>query len=399
MPFSATLKTCAKVGNRSRIGFASFLLCGLAWLTCTGCGGGSKIQAAPAMPPPLVTTERAISQDVPIYLDEIGRNSAFESVTVMPQVDGRIAERHFQDGAYLKKGDLLFVIDPRPFQYQLDSAQANLAQQKAALELAKIQFDRAAGIVNTRAISQQDYDTRKNAVSVQETLVQAAQAAVENAKLNLEYCHIRSPIDGRAGARQADVGDTVKANTTALLSIRRIDPIYSNFTVTERDLPRVQAKMSHGGLKALVRVPSEPEAQARTAKVDFLDNSVQEATGTVGLRATVPNPDRQLWPGQFVNVKLILGVQKGAVLIPGQATQISQTGPFIFVVKPDNTVELRQLVLGQRQGEKLVVLEGVAAGEQVVTAGQMTLSPGATVRIDNSGPAPSSAAPGKPADE
>jgi multidrug efflux system membrane fusion protein len=343
------------------------------------------------MPPPLVIVVPAISQDVPVYLDEIGRNAAFESVNVLPQVGGRIVERHFQDGANLKKRQLLFVIDPRPYKAQFDSAQANLAQQKAVLELAKVQFDRDAAIIQTKAISKQDYDTKKNAVAVGEAQVQAAQAAVENAQLNLEYCYIHSPIDGRAGARLVDVGNVVQANATALLSIQHIDPIYVNFTITERDLPAVQKEMSHGLLKALVRVPSDPEGQARAGKVEFLDNSVQNSTGTVNLRATVSNPDRHLWPGQFVNVKLVLSTKKGAVLIPEQATQISQKGPFTYVVKPEDTVELRQLSLGQRQGDNVVVLQGVEAGERVVTAGQLTLMPGGKVRI--AAAAPSTPAP------
>lgn len=383
----------AKAGVGSKLELSVRILCGVVLLATAGCRSDGKAQAAPAMPPPLVTVARASSQDVPIYLDEIGRNAAFESVTVTPQVGGRIIERHFQDGANLKKGALLFVIDPRPFKFQLDSSRASLAQQNAALELARIQFNRDAEIIETRAISKQDYDTKKNNVAVSEAQVQAAQASVENAQLNLEYCYIHSPIDGRAGSRLVDVGNVVQANTTALLSIQHIDPIYANFTITERDLPEVQKQMSHGGLRALVRVPSDSETQARAAKVEFLDNMVQNATGTVGLRATVSNPDHHLWPGQFVNVRLVLGTQKGAVLIPNQATQISQKGPFAYVVKPDDTVELRQLVLGQRQGENVVVLDGVAAGEQVVTAGQMTLRPGGKVRIDTGAPAPSTASP------
>ena len=367
------------------------VLCVLMLLASAGCRGDSTAHAAPAMPPPLVSVVPAISQDVPVYLDEIGRNAAFESVNVLPQVGGRIVERHFQDGANLKKRQLLFVIDPRPYKAQFDSAQANLAQQKAVLELAKVQFDRDVAIIQTKAISKQDYDTKKNAVAVGEAQVQAAQAAVENAQLNLEYCYIHSPIDGRAGARLVDVGNVVQANATALLSIQHIDPIYVNFTITERDLPEVQKEMSHGLLKALVRVPSDPEGQARAGKVEFLDNAVQNSTGTVTLRATVSNPDRHLWPGQFVNVKLVLSTKKGAVLIPEQATQISQKGPFAYVVKPDDTVELRQLSLGQRQGDNVVVVQGVEAGERVVTAGQLTLMPGGRVRI--AAAAPSTPAP------
>jgi len=388
MVVSLAMKACAKTGTKSK--FPAFVLCMLMLLASAGCRGDGKAQAAPAMPPPLVSVAKAISQDVPVYLDEIGRNAAFESVSVMPQVGGRIVERHFRDGANLKKGQLLFVIDPRPYKAQFDSAQANLAQQKAVLELAKIQFDRDAAVIETRAISKQDYDTKKNAVTVGEAQVQAAQAAVENAQLNLEYCYIHSPIDGRAGARLVDVGNVVQANATALLSIQHIDPIYANFTITERDLPEVQKEMSRGGLKALVRVPSDPESQARAGKVEFLDNAVQNSTGTVNLRATVSNHDRHLWPGQFVSVRLVLSTKKGAVLIPNQATQISQKGPFTYVVKADDTVELRQLALGQRQGDNVVVLQGVAAGERVVTAGQLTLMPGGKVRI--AAAAPSSAA-------
>ncbi len=363
------------------------VLCALAVMAGVGCRGEGKAQAASAMPAPLVTVAPAIAQDVPVYLDEIGRNAAYESVNVMPQVGGRIIERHFQDGANLKKGQLLFVIDPRPYKAQLDSAQASLAQQKAALELARIQFDRDAAVIQTRAISKQDYDTKKNAVAVGEAQVQAAQAAVETAQLNLEYCYIHSPIDGRAGARLVDVGNIVQANATALLSIQHLDPIYANFTITERDLPEVQREMARGGLKALVRLPSDAENQARPGKVEFLDNAVQNSTGTVNLRATVANPEHHLWPGQFVNVRLVLSTRKDAVLIPNQATQISQKGPFAYVVKPDDTVELRQLALGQRQGDNVVVLQGVGAGERVVLTGQMTLAPGGRVRVAAAAPA------------
>ena len=167
-----------------------------------------------------------------------------------PQVGGRIVERHFQDGENLKKGQLLFVIDPRPFKAQLDAAQASLAQAKAALDLAKIQFARDEEVMGDQAISKQDYDTKKNTVDVDQAQVESAEAALETAQLNLEYCYIHSPIDGRAGARLVDVGNVVQANTTSLLSIQRLDPIYADFTITESDLPEVQRQMSHGVLKA-----------------------------------------------------------------------------------------------------------------------------------------------------
>lgn len=361
-----------------RLGFSAVLL---AVLTLAACNRNNVQAAGPAgPPPPLVTVVQANAQDVPRYLDEIGKNAAYESVNVTPQVGGRIVERHFQDGENLRKGQLLFVIDPRPYKAQLDSAVATLNQTKAALELAKIQFSRDQEIINTRAISKQDYDTKKSTVDVDQAQVEAAEAALETAKLNLEYCYIHSPIDGRAGARLVDVGNVVQANNGSLLSIQRLDPIYANFTITERDLPAVQKEMAHG-LKAMVRLPSDQEGAARIGRVEFLDNSVQNGTGTVSLRATMSNPDRHFWPGQFVDVKLVLSTEKGAVLIPNQAAQISQQGSFVYVVKPDSTAELRPVKLGQRQGENVVVTDGLNPNERVVLAGQLLVRPGGKVRV------------------
>jgi membrane fusion protein, multidrug efflux system len=371
-------------------------LAAAALLTTVACSRSSVQAAPPAMPAPLVTVVEATTQNVPRYLDEIGRNAAFESVTVTPQVGGRIVERHFQDGENLKKGQLLFVIDPRPFKAQVDSAQAALAQAKAALDLAKIQFARDEEVIGERAISKQDYDTKKNAVDVDQAQVEAATATLETAKLNLEYCYIHSPIDGRAGARLVDVGNVVQPNSTSLLSIQHLDPIYANFTITESDLPAVQKQMSSGLLKAAVRLPSDTENAARSGRVEFLDNAVQNGSGTVNLRATMSNSDHHFWPGQFVDVKLVLATEKGAVLIPSQATQISQQGPFVYVVKADDTAELRPVKLGQRQGDQVVVKEGVAANERIVLAGQMLVRPGGKVRVDAGSPAaPPSNADGK----
>jgi membrane fusion protein, multidrug efflux system len=353
----------------------------------SGCSKKSTQAAAGPQFAPLVTVARASAHDVPIYLEEIGRSGAFESVTVTPQISGRITERHFEDGAELKKGQLLFTIDPRPYQAQLDSAQAQLAQSKAALDLAKTQLKMYASIANTRAVSQLDLETRKNTVAVDEAQVQTNEAALETAKLNLEYCYIHSPIDGRAGMRLVDVGNVVQTNTTGLLLIQRLDPIYADFTITEADLPEVQRQLARGTLQALVRIPADPPNRAREGKLTFVDNTVQNATGTVNLRATTANSDHHFWPGQFVNVTLVLSTAKAAVLIPNQATQISQQGSYVFVVKPDGTAELRPVTLGQRQGDDVVVTKGVAAGEQVVVTGQLTVAPGAKVRVQDAGPA------------
>ena len=375
-----------------RYGFLGVILLTLLLMITVACSRGNVQASAPAMPPPLVTVTKAMAQDVPRYLDEIGRNAAFESVTVTPQVSGRIVERRFRDGENLTKGQLLFVIDPRPYKAQEDAAKANLAQAKAALDLAKIQFARDEQIIGTRAISQQDYDTKKNTVDVNQAQVDAAEAALETAKLNLEYCYVHSPINGRAGARLVDVGNVVQPNATSLLSIQRLDPIYANFTITERDLPEVQKQMTLGNLKAMVRLPSDPADGARAGRIEFLDNAVQNSTGTVNLRATISNPDRHFWPGQFVDVKLVLNTQRAAVLIPNEAAQISQKGPFVYVVKPDDTAELRVVTLGQRQGNDVVVTGGLSADERIVVAGQMTVRPGGKVHVAAS----SADAPAKP---
>jgi multidrug efflux system membrane fusion protein len=380
--------------------FKSALL-GVALLAVAGCNRqNAQAGAPPQMPPPRVTVAVAIAQDVPVYLDEIGKCTAFESVTITPQIAGIIIERRFEDGADLKAGQVLFRIDSRPFKATLDSANAQLAQAKASLELAKLEFDRYAAVANTAAISKSDFDIKKNAVDVAQSQVAAADAAVESAQLNLNYCEIRSPVDGRAGARLVDVGNVVKANEGSLLLVQRLDPIYADFTITERELPEVQKQMSRGILKTEVRLPIDGQADARTGNLIFLDNAVQDGSGTVKLRAQVPNTDHHFWPGQFVNVRLVLMV-KPSVLVPNVATQVSQQGLFVFKVvadekSPTKLAAMQQPVtLGQRHGDQVVINNGLSAGDQVVTSGQMLLQPGSAVMVAKGGP-PAQVVPGAP---
>ena len=349
--------------------------------------GGCAKQAPPAFsrPPAPVTVAAAVSQDVPLYLDEVGRCVAREVVSVQPEVSGRITEIHFSDGADLKKGDPLFTIDPRPFQAQLSLAEANLAQAKAALDLAKIQFNRVQDLVESKAIARQDYDTRKNAVDVAGAQVKQYEASVESARLNLEYTAIRSPIDGRAGHRLVDVGNVVSANSTALLTIERLDPIYADFTVSENDLSDVQRYTNKKTLRTEVRLPDEPDKPV-VGQLTFLDTMVQAASGTVMLRATVPNSNHRLWPGRFVNVRLVLNTLPKAVLVPATAAQNSAKGPFVYVVKEDSTAEARPVTLGQRQGDLIVIADGVKPGEQVVINGQLAVTPGGKVQVLSAAP-------------
>jgi membrane fusion protein, multidrug efflux system len=352
-------------------------------LLCLAVFAGCRQEAPPAFerPPAPVSVVEAVSRDVPVYLDEVGKVAAREVVSIQPQVSGSITEIHFTDGAFLRKGAPLFTIDPRPYRAQLAAAQANLAEAKAALDLARIQFERAANLIETKAIAQQEYDTRKNAVDVAAARVEQSEAAVQTARLNLDYCFIRSPIDGRAGERLVDRGNVVAANTGSLLVIQRLDPVYADFTITEHDLTAVQRNMAGGKLKVEVRLPDQP-AEPRIGALTFVDNAVQDGTGTVKLRATIPNDDHRFWPGRFVKIRLVLDTLQQAVLVPATAPQTSSAGPFVYVVKNDSTAEQRKVTPGQRQEDLVVISEGLQPGERVIVNGQLGVTPGGKVRVE-----------------
>jgi multidrug efflux system membrane fusion protein len=343
-------------------------------------GCRDKTQPSFERPPAPVTVAAAVAENVPVYIDAVGKVTAREVVSIQPQVSGRITKIHFTDGADVKVGDLLFTIDPRPYQAQLNQAEANLAQAGAALELARVNFTRVESLSDPRAVSRQDYDTKKNAVALAEAQVGQNRAAVDSARLNVEYCTIRSPINGRAGQRVVDVGNVVSANTGSLLVIQRLDPIYADFTVTENELTAVQRNMANRSLRVEVRLPDDG-VKPREGKLTFLDNAVQEGTGTVRLRATVANGDRYFWPGRFAKVRLILSTRRDAVLVPAEAPQQSAKGSFVYVIKKDSSAELRPVKVGQRQGDLVVIDDGVNAGERVVVKGQLGVTPGGKVQI------------------
>ncbi len=367
------------------VGFTAVCVCAALFAGC-----GKKEPANFERPPAPVTVTTAKSQDVPLYIDAVGKIVAREVVSIQPQVSGRITQIHFTDGADVKAGDLLFTIDPRPYQAQLQQAEANLAQAEAGLSLAKITFARVESVSDPRAVSRQEYDTKKSAVESAEGLVKQSRAALESARINLDYCTIHSPINGRTGQRAVDVGNVVAANSGSLLVIQRLEPIYADFTIAENELTAVQRNMARRSLRVEVRLPDEA-ADAREGTLTFLDNSVQEGTGTVKLRATLANGDRRFWPGRFAKVRLVLDTRRDALLIPAEAPQLSAKGSFVFVVKKDLSAELRPVKLGQRHGESIVIDEGIEAGEQVVVKGQLGVTPGGKVRVTE--PTPSGVAP------
>jgi len=325
------------------------------------------VQTAKSTQPPVrpVLVAKVTSKDVPIYLDEIGTCAAYETVQVQAQVSGKIMQRHFQDGADVKKGDLLFTIDPAPFQAAVDQAKAQAALDQVTL---KRQSDLRAKGVN----APQDYDTAvANA--------QKSQAAAEAAQVNLDYCYIKSPINGRIGLRNVDIGNLVGPSTGALVTIQGLDPIYTDFTVAETDLALVRKYLGGPNVKVQTYSPDQ-KIQPRVGDLYFIDNAVQPGSGTVKARGVTPNPDRAFWPSEFVRVRFILDTIKDARLVPSQAVQISQSGPFVFVLKSDNTVDLRPVKPGQRQdGDFTVIESGVEPEETVVVTGQLALAPGAKV--------------------
>jgi multidrug efflux system membrane fusion protein len=366
-------------------------------------------------PPAPVSVVTASTQDVPVYLDAIGKTVARELVSIEPQVSGRVVKIHFTDGADVKKGDLLFTIDPRPLEVNLQQARANLARstalkRQAEANLAKDTAQASTGEVERRryeqlveqgVVSRQQYDqVRTNsealnatvsadvaAVRSAEQAMKVDEAAIASAQVQLSYSYIRSPIDGRAGETLVDVGNVVtpgNGQNSSMLVIQRIDPIYADFTIPQNDLSAVQRNMAQGTLRAEVRLPDDPNNPV-AGELTFLDNAVQDTTGTVNLRATISNKDRKFWPGRFVNIRLVLSTIHSAVLIPASAPQMSAKVQFVYVVSDDLTAELRPVITGQRQGEQVVISQGVKSGERVVVQGQIAVIPGSKVSIADSG--------------
>jgi len=325
-----------------------------------------------------VLVAKALSKDVPVQLYEFGRIASPETVDVKPQVSGRITEVHFTEGQDVKKGDLLFVIDPRPFQADLEQAQAQLQSDSAQLDLNQNNLQRDEKIGPQHFVSEQQIDTDKANVKNFQGAVGRDQASIDRAKLNLEYCYVRSPIDGRTGRRLVDAGNYVATGAVSLVNIQRQDPVYADFHISENDLARLRENMPGNQLNVDVVAPTQPDV-TKSGALTFLDNAVSAQAGTVLLRATIPNSDHYLWPGQYVKVALTLQTLKGAVVVPSQTIQMGAKGPYLFVVRPDNTVEQRIVTQGVRYRDFVVVAEGLKADETVVVEGQLTIGNGAKV--------------------
>ncbi len=349
-----------------------------------GCSSKSAQSASPAPAAPVVPVVVATVQqkNVPLQLQAIGRVETFSNVSLKSQVSGEILSVHFKPGQDVKKGDLLFKIDSRTFEASLKQAEGNLARDVAQLDNAQIQARRYSQLAEQGIVAQQLADQMNSSYEALEAAVRADKAAIENAKLQIEFCTIRAPMNGRTGTLLVYPGTLVKSNDVpVLVIINQISPTYVEFAVPEQNLAGIKRHMAAGNLSVNAAIPDD--ARPARGTLSFVDNTVDRTTGTIRLRATFTNEDARLWPGQFVNVKLTLSEQANAIVAPSQAVQTGQSGQFVFIVKNDNSVEMRPVTVS-RTAEGMAVFEkGLQAGETVVVDGQVSLVPNSKVTIKN----------------
>jgi multidrug efflux system membrane fusion protein len=330
-----------------------------------------------------VTVAVAERKTVPVQIQAVGSVEAYSTVSVKARVGGELQEVKFTEGDRVKKGELLFIIDPRPYEAAVRQAEATLARDSYQEKNAAAQAQRYASLLKEGVTNREQYDQMQSTADALAASVRADQAALDHARLELEYCFIRSPIDGSTGNLIVHQGNIIKANDTdSLVVIHQIIPVYVSFSVPEKELPAIKTHMTTGKLPVEVRIP-EGDAAPVSGDLSFINNAVDIDTGTIMLKALFPNTDTRLWPGQFVNVTLTVAQQPDAVTVPSQAVLTGQSGPYVFVITPDHTAELRMVTSGIAHAGGVVIDKGLQSGETVVTDGQLQLSPGAAVEIKN----------------
>jgi multidrug efflux system membrane fusion protein len=343
-----------------------------------------------------VLVAAATNADVPVYLDAVGTTRALNTVTVRPQVDGKLLSVAFKEGQDVKKGDILAQIDPTTFKAQLDQAVAKKAQDQALLTNAQNDLTRYEQLAATNAVNRQQLDTQKSLVAQLTAQVQSDQAAIESAQATLAYASVRAPIDGRTGLRQVDEGNIVHASdSTGIVTITQLRPISIQFNLPQQYLSQVNNAFAKGPL-AVDALRSDNDAVIDSGKLTVVDNQVDASTGTVKLKADFPNTDLQLWPGQFANIRLLIDTLKQVVVIPTGAVQRGPTGTFVYVVKDDNTASIRPIVVEKQDETQTVITSGVTPPERVVTTGFARLTDGAKVTISTGDGAPAAPAATRP---
>ena len=337
-----------------------------------------------------VTAGTVAVEDVPVFLHGIGTVQAYNTVAIKSRVDGQIVKINFKEGEEVKVGDPLFQIDPRPYQAALETAQAAKEKDEAQLVGAQLDLDRYQKLLGPGWQTKQSYDQQKATVEQFQAAIKGDAAQIANAKLNLGYADIRSPIDGRLGAKLVDVGNLVHANdNTPLVMIAELKPIFVSFTLPQETLDDIQE--NHKKAALVVRASSgDGKKELAQGKLTLIDNMIDQATGTIHLKARFDNDDERLWPGEFVNLRLILSTHKGVATVPQQTVQVGPNGYYAYVIKPDNTVERRVVEVASMQDGLAVISKGLASGEKVVVDGQYRLTEG--VRVNpTAAPAPGAA--------
>jgi membrane fusion protein, multidrug efflux system len=354
-----------------------------------GCNRSNHAQGKPGGPPgagqPVpVTVGTAVTRDIPVRIRAIGTAEPYTSVQVKSLIDGQITTSHFKEGQFVKKGDMLFTIDPRPYQAQLAAAEAALAKDTVTMKYAQRAASRSGALVKEKSVSAEQDEQVQSLAEAAAATIKVDEAAVESAKLKLDYASITSPIDGRTGNVTVNAGNVVKANgDTPLVTILQIQPIYVAFSVPERYIHDIREHFDKAPLNTEANLRGD-ELHPVVGKLTFVNNEVDKTAGTVLLKSTFDNQDKHLWPGQFVDVKLDLTTISNALLVPSQAVLASQQGQSVYVVKPDSTVELRQVMTGDVFEGQTIIQSGIKAGEKVVTDGQLRLVPGARVQVAES---------------
>jgi len=348
-------------------------------LLSAACSKANSSQSA-AMPPIPISVAQAEQRDVPIVVNAVGTIAPYSTVQIKTMVSAEISQAFFKEGDFVKKGQLLFQLDPRSFDADLLRARGQLARDKATAVTARANAMRYAALFKEGVIARELYENMMSAADQAEAAVVADEGAVESARVSVTFTKIYSPINGRTGNLQLYPGNVSKANDLPLVTINEVSPIYASFSIPEQFLPEVKRQMTKGGLQVQATIPSTT-VPADIGKVTFIDNTVDRTTGTITLKATFLNKDNKLWPGQFVTVVLTLSNRPNATTVPSQAVQSGQQGPYLFVVKADKTVEMRLVKLGPQYQSQLIIEEGVKPGETVVTDGHVRLVPGSKVDI------------------
>ncbi len=350
-------------------------------LFLAACSGG-KSETAPQAPPVPVAVAPVVVKNMPVAVKTIGNVEAYSAVSIRARVGGELKQVHFQEGQEVKKGDLLFVIDPRPFEATLKEARAKQARDQALLKKAQDDARRYGRLIQDDLISREQYDQVVANSEALAATVKADEAAVENARLQVEYCHIHAPLSGRTGSLLIHPGNLIKADDEKkfMAVIHQIQPIYVSFALPERYFPDLKKALA-ASIPVVQAVIAGEEANPVQGRLTFVDNTVDLATGTIRLKATFENAHKRLWPGQFVEVSLQLAEQPNALVVPAQAVQTGQNEQYVFVVKPDHTVEYRPVTVSRTQDGETIIAQGVSPGETVVTDGHLRLSPGSRVVI------------------